>query len=289
MNKATRITGLVGLALIFTAGCDDKPAPTTGTATKKTAAAGSSKKGSGATKTAGYEGGAVSGGGTIGGKVTWEGDKPKIDDYPINKDPDICDTDKKGKRVSDRLIVGDGGGVKNAVVYIEEITKGKAFDKGKYELNQQGCEYHPHIMVVPKGSAVSLKSSDKILHNIHMFGAATYNLPFPDPTSVEKKMRKKGIVRLQCDAGHAWMSAYIHAVGHPYYAITDDSGAYSLSDVPAGSYTVKMWHESWKVKDTVKKDGKVSAYVFDAPVEMDKKVEVKGGAKADASFTMKGS
>ena len=241
-----------------------------------------------AAKSPKYEPLAVANGGTVRGKVTWSGPQPALDPFPINKNPEFCDLDKTGKRKSVRLMVGKDGGVKNAVVYLAGITKGKPLDKtGPYLLNQKGCDYEPHILVVPKKAKVSLKSSDDILHNMHMFGAATYNLPFPDPTSIAKAMRKAGVVRVQCDAGHGWMSAYLHVVEHPYYAITDENGDFTLADVPPGKYQVKLWHEHWTVVDTGEKDGVVSSYIFDEPVEATQEVEVTGGAGSTINFEMK--
>jgi hypothetical protein len=53
------------------------------------------------------------------------------------------------------------------------------------------------------------------------------------------------------------------ATANPYFAVTDGSGSFKLTDVPAGSYTVEVWHEklgksTQKVAVKAKEDAKVN-------------------------------
>ncbi len=233
-----------------------------------------------------YVGGDVEGGAKITGKVIWSGAKPALEAFAVNKNPEVCDTGGGGKRASNRLVIGKGGGVANAVVYLDGITAGKPMPAEAVTLDQKGCRYDPHIVMVPKKAELSMSSSDAVLHNIHMFGAAVYNIPFPDKNTVVKKMRKGGLVRIQCDAGHGWMNAYAWVMSHPYHALTDDSGAFTLTDVPPGKYTIKMWHESWEVAEKIEKDGVVTGYEFKDPVEQTMEVEVTAGGAASVDFSL---
>jgi len=243
--------------------------------------------GTGHAQTPVYEGGTVEGDGKITGTVTWTGERPTLEPFEINKNPEVCDTHGDGKRPSHRLMVSDSGGVANAVVYLEGITAGKPQSTAAATLDQVGCHYEPHVQVVPKRAELTLKSKDAILHNIHMYGAASYNIPFPDKNELVKRMRKAGVVRVQCDAGHGWMSAFIHVTDHPYYAVTDESGAFELDDVPPGKYTIKMWHAHWDVTGKTEKDGVVSGYEFPDPIEQTKSVEVSsGGVTVDFTLSL---
>jgi hypothetical protein len=93
-----------------------------------------------------------------------------------------------------------------------------------------------------------MKSSDTVLHTIHMDGAASFNMPFPFPDRpVTRMMETPGLVNLRCNGGHVWMNAEMMVVPHPYYAVTDQSGKFELTDVPPGSYEIVAWHEGWHV------------------------------------------
>ena len=70
----------------------------------------------------------VSHGATITGSVKWSGPMPHLANFPITKDPQICDPDSHKTRDLERLIVGSQGGVANTVVFIKDISSGKAFD-----------------------------------------------------------------------------------------------------------------------------------------------------------------
>jgi hypothetical protein len=182
--------------------------------------------------------------------VKWSGPIPKIPRLPITKDPKVCDPDGAKTRDLERLVIGSDGGVANTVVYLKDVPRGKAWDLPVSEqtLDQKSCAYHPHILLVPVGTAMQIKSSDPVLHTVHMMGAASYNLPFPfQDQFISRTMHISGRVDIKCNAGHVWMNAEALVVPHPYYAITDLHGSFTLTNVPPGSYEVEAWHEGWKV------------------------------------------
>jgi len=192
----------------------------------------------------------VSDGGTIRGIVKWSGAVPATATMPISKDVDICDPHSHRRVSLERLVVGAQGGVANTVVFLKNISAGKDFPPAmtKPLLDQVECHYKPHIVLVPQNSDLDIRSSDATLHTVHMEGAATYNLPFPFPNKVSSaKMSSPGLVHLKCNGGHVWMNAELWVIPHPYYAITDESGRFVLSDVPPGEYELVAWHEGWTV------------------------------------------
>jgi hypothetical protein len=193
---------------------------------------------------------AVVNGGTISGVVRWAGERPKSLTLPISKDLATCDPDKNGTRDLERLLIGPDGGVANTVVSLSGVAQGKAWDlpASRRLLDQKTCRYIPHISLVAVNSNFGIKSSDLILHTVHMMGAAEYNLPFPMiDVVVNRPMRKSGVVDLKCNAGHIWMNGIVLVVNHPYYAITDEHGEFRLTNVPPGEYEIVAWHEGWRV------------------------------------------
>ena len=237
---------------------------------------------------------AVNNGGTITGTVKWTGPVPKIPTATINKDPEICDPQAQKKRDFERLIVGSSGGVANTVVFLKNISKGKAMDlpEPRQFLNQKNCRYEPHVLLVPAEGTLHLKSSDPVLHTVHMSGASDYNLPFPFANqTVARNMNRLGLVDLRCNAGHIWMNAEMMVVSHPYYTVTDEDGGFRLTDVPPGEYEIEAWHEGWKVVGhgelyDVMTQMRVQRPVFSDPVEWTKSVTVPSGGTVNVNFVI---
>lgn len=189
-----------------------------------------------------YEAGPVTNGGTIAGFVKFKGTPPPPKELEVNKDKEVCALTPKKSR---ELLVGPDGGIKYAVVSIVNITKGKPFDTTTPVVDQKGCEYLPHVMTAPAGSQLEILNSDGILHNIHTYGKENAPVNIAQPKFKKKvttKFDKPEMVKLTCDV-HGWMSGWVAVQDHPYYAVTDDKGAFKLTDVPPGSYELRVWQE----------------------------------------------
>lgn len=214
-----------------------------------------------------YEGGAVSNGGSISGTVKFKGTAPAPKQLEATKDVQVCG---KHKIMDETLEVGADGGLKNAVVSITNITKGKAMDKTSPVLDQVGCQYVPHVMAFPAGAELQIQNSDGILHNIHTYSEKNPSINRAQPKFkkvIKETFAKPEIIKVTCDA-HNWMHGWFFVAENPYYAITDASGAFKLTDVPAGDYELKVWHE--------------------AAGESTQKVTVGAGADAPANFELAG-
>jgi Polysaccharide lyase family 4, domain II len=236
----------------------------------------------------------VSHGGTIAGTVTWSGPQPHNLTFPVTKDPQVCDPDSRKRIDLERLLIGPNGGVANTVVYLKHIEKGKPLDipQQRRFLDQKHCRYEPHILLVPKDAALQMKSSDATLHTVHMEGAASYNLPFPFPNQVvSRNMTSPGMVTLKCNGGHIWMNAEMFVIQHPYYAVTDESGKFELTDVPAGQYELVAWHEGWSIARQessldVLSEQRVQRPVFGPPRSWEKSVAVAPRETAHVNFVI---
>ncbi len=189
-----------------------------------------------------YEGGAVSDGGTIAGVVKFKGDAPTPKKLKITKDKKAC---AKSPKTDPSLIVS-GGKLVNAVVFITEIKKGKKMEQIKVTLDQNGCEYAPHVLAFPAGSTVNILNPDRILHNVHTYSKKNSPINRAQPKFKKRlkvKFSKPEIISVKCDV-HGWMGGWFFVAGNPYYSVTDDKGSFKLTDVPPGTYMVEVWHET---------------------------------------------
>lgn len=234
----------------------------------------------------------VGDGGTITGTVKWSGPRPKPLLFPITKDVNVCDPDNAKTRDLERLEIGANGGVANTVVYLANIDHGKAWDlpAARRSLNQKRCRYEPHIFLVPQGSALNMMSSDAVLHNIHMTGASSYNMAFVKTNQVSSEtLSDPGLIDVQCNGGHAWMNAEVLVVRHPYYAVTDENGRFTLANVPPGQYQIVAWHEGWQIAG---KESKIDVFTqshmehlhYSEPETWKKSVTVQPNNSAQVDF-----
>ena len=208
-----------------------------------------------------YDGGAVSDGGTISGVVKFAGAAPAPKKLEVTKDKEVCAKSAK----SDPSLIVSGGNLVNAVVSISDIKKGKKMEPQKVTLDQNVCEYHPHVLAFVAGSSVDIVNPDGILHNIH--SQSQKNTPFnvAQPKfkkTITQKIDKPETFKVTCDV-HGWMSGWFFVADNPYFSVTDNNGGFKLTDVPPGTYTVEVWHEtlgkmSQKVTVKGKEDAKVN-------------------------------
>lgn len=189
-----------------------------------------------------YEGGAVKDGGSISGTVKFKGTAPAPKKLDVGKDKEVCD---KSPKMDMSLVVKDGNLV-NAVVMITDIKKGKKNEVKSVTLDQNGCEYNPHVLAFPAGTTVEILNPDGVLHNVHSYSKVNSAFNMAQPKFKKKmtvKIEKPEAVEVKCDV-HGWMQGWLVATANPYYAVTDGSGNFKLTDVPAGTYTVEVWHET---------------------------------------------
>ena len=204
-----------------------------------------------------YEGGEVKDGGTITGTIKFTGTPPVRKELQVTKDKEVCG---KKSHLSWDLIVGPNKGIENVVVSLLDVKKGAKWTITKATLDQNGCVYVPHVGVVPAGGTLDVLNSDGILHNIHTYTKANPSTNRAQPkfkkvlTIEEKYFAKSEIIKVTCDA-HSWMLGWLVVSDHPYVAVTNDKGEFTLSNVPPGNYKLEVWQETLgkKVQDVIVK------------------------------------
>jgi plastocyanin len=130
------------------------------------------------------------------------------------------------------------------------------------KIDQKGFRFLPHVTVIPTGSTVRFLNNDPEPHNVYS-PEGRYNLgTWPTGDTKDHTFTKPGIYTQLCNI-HPDMLAFVVVVDTPYYAVTDDAGAYVIRNVPPGRYTLVVWHE--------KKDGLEREVTVDAgkPLKLD--------------------
>lgn len=218
--------------------------------------------------------------GSLTGEIVLDGDIPKLaplvakGDTNVNN-PAIC----AATDVPDESLIVDPKtkGIANVFVYLlkpqkvhpklkESATKEIVFD-------QQGCRFVPHALLVRTDQSVIAKSNDACAHNTNIMTLRNQGLNFllapNDRTGreVKRKIPEVKVTEVQCNV-HNWMRAYWLILDHPYAAITDEHGRFTIADLPAGEHDILIWHER-------------CAYITKTETERKHRVTVIAGKKAD--------
>jgi plastocyanin len=185
--------------------------------------------------------------GNIVGTVTLNGAPPPEKDITPLKEDMTCGKLVEGTPKTRFYVVGANQGLADCVVMLKGISgKSTGASAPPVVLDQKGCLYIPSILALQTGQKLVVKNSDPVLHNVHsmstagnkdqnlaqMPGGADLTFTFDKPES---------FLKFKCDV-HAWMFAWITVVDHPYFAVTDKDGKFTIKNVPAGKYTVVAMH-----------------------------------------------
>ena len=229
-----------------------------------------------------YEAATVHDGGTLTGVVRFVGTPPTLSPIAVNKNRDVCGAQK----VSEALVLGPDRGVRDTVVMIEGVARGKK-GTGDVIVDNRNCVFVGHVTAVVPGDRVRVRNSDPVLHNTHGFlGQPTvFNLALPTKDQmidITKRLQKPGVVRVLCDA-HPHMFAWMIVHDSPYVAVTDASGGFRIGDVPPGTYKVTMWHSGYRPKGA-DKDGRP---VYDEPRTTTKELTIAPKATATVEFELR--
>jgi plastocyanin len=137
-----------------------------------------------------------------------------------------------------------------SVVYLEDAPRGAFTDlpAGRARLDQKHEQFVPHVLAITVGTIVDFPNNDLTFHNVFSLSPIThFDLGrYPAGRSKWVKFDHAGIVPVFCDI-HSHMSAYILVFSHPFFALTDDDGKYTIPGIPPGTYSVAVWSEAGSV------------------------------------------
>lgn len=239
----------------------------------------------------------VENGGTIKGTVTLVGEKPRPMAMNLVTIPDAVYCGRistgTGWRIVEDFLIGSGGTLKDAVVMLKNVEKGKSFDIPKVEVEAIDCDFLPFVNVIKDREELTVINMDPIEHDIQGYETARergarilFNRPLPmnpfhrvmgvfgenahthmpGKPMVEKiHLRKnRNIFVMQCGF-HPYMFSWGVVLDNPYYFITKEDGAFQITDIPPGEYEVVAWHAGMKtyLKQTIQVEtGKTSNVNF---------------------------
>jgi len=215
----------------------------------------------------------VTDGGTITGKVTLGGAKPVPRGFNLVTFPDpvYCGriSNGHGFRLLKEFTVAEGRGVKEVLVMLTGIQRGKPFDLPVTRIEARDCRFLPYVMVVRSVGKVEVVNMDPVMHDIQAYETSElgprvlFNVPLPmnphhpktagtdaeyhkhipgESKTQDMSMTKgRRVFVMQCGF-HAYMESFGYAVDNPYYALTDQSGQFTIPDVPPGTYKLVVWH-----------------------------------------------
>ncbi len=135
-----------------------------------------------------------------------------------------------------------------AVVYIENLNKQFKPPAEPVVIDQVKMKFVPHVTPILVGTTVRFLNSDSVQHNVFTPSKAAdkFNLgTWPTGQSKTYTFKRPGEVVLLCNV-HPEMEAYVVVLENPFFSTTKRDGSFKISGVPAGTYTLKVWHEKRK-------------------------------------------
>ncbi|MGH7447488.1 MAG: carboxypeptidase regulatory-like domain-containing protein, partial [Longimicrobiales bacterium] len=180
---------------------------------------------------------------TLTGEVVFTGAVPASTPIDMSEEP-ACAEKHASTPVSEEVVVNDGK-LRNVFIYIRDGLTGASATAGEpVVIDQDGCVYIPHVAGVQIGQELVFRNSDGLLHNIKATPSANPGFNISQPTTMESARTFRAsevMVPIECNV-HGWMRAYVGVLDHPYFAVSGEDGAFSIGNLPPGTYTVEAWH-----------------------------------------------
>lgn len=180
---------------------------------------------------------------TIKGSIRYAGAAIEKKRIPMTIDQYICGKEKE----PEDLLLASNNGISNAVVSLQNVPPGskREWNFPPAKMDQQQCSFTPRVIIVPVGGTMEFLNSDRLLHNVRSTGKENppFNRAQPHARSISFVFKQPETLRVDCDL-HSWMRGWVVIAEHPFYAVTNDKGEFTLDNVPPGKYTLRVWQEA---------------------------------------------
>lgn len=192
-------------------------------------------------------------GGTVTGIIRFKGTKPEAKPIAEIAGNSFCKQHYEGDLpLHDNFVFGKNGNddtLVNVLVYVSKGLEGKKFEPPKDPaiLDQVGCMYTPHVVAVMTGQTLQVLNSDATLHNVMTMPRenAPFNLGMPvQGSKIERVFQHPEFkMNFKCFM-HPWMSAYVHVLDHPFFAVSGADGRFTIKGLTPGEYELSVLHET---------------------------------------------
>lgn len=185
--------------------------------------------------------------GTVSGRAVFKGTLPEQTTLQLGG-WSACATQHPNSLPKAGDILVHDGYLQNVVVYIKEGLGDRVFMVPEEAVlsDQQGCMFQPRIMTARVDQLIRFLNSDPIAHNVHGLPQQArpwnFSLGVKGASQTIMVETPENVIPIKCDI-HGWMRAYVGVFDHPYFAVTDARGEFSLPNIPPGQYTIEAWHE----------------------------------------------
>jgi plastocyanin len=185
---------------------------------------------------------------SLSGQVMIEGTIPPAEMIRLDGDPKCAALVNNEPRATEFIVSNDGKTLANVFVYIKDGLPPRLYPvpTEPVVLDQQQCRYVPRVVGVQVGQPLEIRNSDPLLHNVRGEGAINQTFDLGQPIQGMKSTRsfttREVMIPIKCQV-HAWMRGYVGVLEHPFFAVTDANGRFTIPQLPPGTYTIEAWHE----------------------------------------------